>query len=232
MKNNSLFKNLLLGFTIASPPLAFSICAIVGEAEIFGVAGIIRYSWIILLFIPFGILTLLAGKKEKECGRKYTRFYVAACISLPLLLVFGSYRFIVQGISYSVSDVYTIEEKTNLDFPNSIRLAAHDYSGNDVLYIKIADVDEAASFSTVMSSNVHCTLELGAMVQKMLPLDIQLEIVDFDYFLWYDLTTDQYTTSPSVGEHKYVFIAYDCQVQKIIILDNYEIGHIQSVYTE
>ena len=83
-----------------------------------------------------------------------------------------------------------------------------------------------------MSSNVHCTLELGAMVQKMLPLDIQLEIVDFDYFLWYDLTTDQYTTSPSVGEHKYVFIAYDCQVQKIIILDNYEIGHIQSVYTE
>lgn len=232
MKNNPLFKNLLLGFTIASLPLTFSICAIVGEAEFFGVAGIIRYSWIMLLFIPFGILTLLAGKEEKKHGRKYIRFYVAACICLPILLVFGSYRFIFTDISYNVSDVYSIEEKTNLDFPNSIKLAAHNYSGNDVVYIKIIDTDEAASFATAMNANVHCIPELSTMVQEMLPLDIQLEMVGFDYFLWYNLTTDQYTTLPSVGEDRYLFIAYDCQVQKIIVLYNYEIGHIQSVYTE
>ena len=50
--------NILFWTTLISPIVSFSIASMIGEANIFGVAGIIRYSWVMLLFIPIGILSI------------------------------------------------------------------------------------------------------------------------------------------------------------------------------
>lgn len=47
--------------TLISLPVSFSVSAILGETEIFSVLGIIRYSWVMLLFIPIGICSFIWG---------------------------------------------------------------------------------------------------------------------------------------------------------------------------
>ena len=63
--------NILFWTTLISPMLSFSLVSMIGESNIFGVAGIIRYSWVMLLFIPIGILSILIGFKLKNSKQKY-----------------------------------------------------------------------------------------------------------------------------------------------------------------
>lgn len=219
MKHNKLIANLLCLLTLLSLPISFSISAIVGEANIFGVAGIVRYSWIMLLFIPIGVLSLFAGKKLKNAGAKYNKLYVAAFVCLPLLLIFGSYRLIFQNISYNTDDIYTIEETIDLDLPNAIKTASFDYGGYNISYVKVTDTDEAVAFVKEISVDAHWTSKLDTMIKELLPLEIQAEVTNFDYFVFYDLSTGSYNRYPTAGECNYIFIAYDCELQRIIILN-------------
>ena len=105
--------NILFWTTLISPIVSFSIASMIGEANIFGVAGIIRYSWVMLLFIPIGILSILIGFKLKNSTQKYKKNFVVSFICLPLLIIFGSYRFIFNSVvSYDVNEISIIEEKS------------------------------------------------------------------------------------------------------------------------
>ena len=55
--------------------ISFSLAALIGEADIFGVAGIIRYSWIMWLFIPVGVLSILIGMELKKIVRIIKKFH-------------------------------------------------------------------------------------------------------------------------------------------------------------
>ena len=59
MEKNSKISLVFFIFTLFSPMLSFSLVCLVGETHIFGIAGMIRYSWIMWLFVPF-ILALIA----------------------------------------------------------------------------------------------------------------------------------------------------------------------------
>lgn len=48
--------------------VSFSLAGMIGEANIFGVAGIVRYLWIILLFIPIGITYSNSGVSGTTSG--------------------------------------------------------------------------------------------------------------------------------------------------------------------
>ena len=52
---------ILLIASIISPFIAFIISDVVGESDIFDMAGIIRYMWIMWLFIPIPIGSLIVG---------------------------------------------------------------------------------------------------------------------------------------------------------------------------
>ena len=174
-----------------------------------------------LLFIPVGILSLLTGKVFKRAGQKHQKFFVVAWICIPLLLIFGSYSFIFRGISYDVSDIYSIEEKTDLDLPDKIKMASHNYGGYRINYIKITDTDEATDFVKEISADERWTTKINANINEMLPLEIQAELINFDFFAVYNLSTDTYNELSTSEKCKYVFIAYDCEPQRIIILDDY-----------
>ena len=94
MKKEKVLGNILFWMTLISPMISFSLASMIGEAEIFGVAGIIRYSWLMILFIPVGILSILIGLKLKKGKQEYKKNIIVAVIVLPLLAIFGSYRFI------------------------------------------------------------------------------------------------------------------------------------------
>ena len=114
MNKKRILGNILFWTTLISPIVSFSLASMIGEADIFGVAGIIRYSWVMLLFIPIGILSILIGFKLKNSTQKYKKNFIVSFICLPLLIIFGSYRFIFNSVvSYDVNEVSIIEEKSS-----------------------------------------------------------------------------------------------------------------------
>ena len=205
--------------------LSFSIAGMIGESNVFGVVGIIRYSWVMLLFIPIGILSILFGFKLKNSKQKYKKNFIISFICLPLLILFGSYRFIFNGVvSYNVNEVSIIEDKINFEIPDDIKVATNKLDLYNISYVKIVDSESKDVFEQEIRSNPLWQDKLTYDIKSLLPLDIQYESEFFDYFIFYNVTNDEYNMFPLSGQYECVFIAYDCDLQRLIILDDYGIN--------
>lgn len=216
--------NILFWTTLISPIVSFSLASTIGEANIFGVAGIIRYSWIMLLFIPIGILSIIIGLKLKNNKQKYKKNFIIAFICLPLLIIFGSYRFIFKSVvSYDINEVSIIEAKINLEIPDEIKVATNKLDLYDISYVKIINDESKELFEQEIKNNQLWQNELNSEIKCLLPLDIQYESEAFEYFVFYNITNDEYNIVPLKGEYEYIFIAYDCDLQRLIIIDNYKL---------
>ena len=59
----------------------------------------------------------------------------------------------------------------------------------------------------------------------MLPIIMQNEIQTFDYFLFYNLTTNEYNVTPrDRGVYDTLIMAYDLSLNKLMIINNYTIS--------
>lgn len=207
--------------------ISFSLAGMIGEIEVFGVTGIVRYSWLMLLFIPIGILSIIIGLKLKNNNQKYKKNLIITFICLPLLIIFGSYRFIFSNtISYNTNKVSIIEDKIGIKLPNKIKVATEKLDLYNVSYVKIIDNECKESFEQSIKSNSLWKNKLNYEIRGMLPLyfQAQYESENFDYFVFYNITSNEYNTLPSSGEYECIFIAYDCDLQRLIILDDYKIN--------
>ena len=217
--------NILFWTTLISPIVSFSLASMIGEANIFGVAGIIRYSWVILLFIPIGILSILIGFKLKNSTQKYKKNFIVSFICLPLLIIFGSYRFIFNSVvSYDVNDVSIIEEKINFEIPDDIKVATNKFDLYNISYLKIINSESKDMFEQEIGNNQLWQKELKAEIKSLLPLDIQYESKIFEYFVFFNITSNEYNISPLSGENECIFMAYDCDLQRLVILSDYKIN--------
>ena len=223
MRKEKVLSNILFWITLISPMLAFALASIIGESNIFGVAGIVRYSWIMWLFIPVGVLSIIIGIKLKKEKKGYKKNLIIAFICLPLILIFGSYRFIFTIVSYDIDKVVAIEEKINLDLPNEIKIATTPWDTYDVSYVKIINDESKDKFEQELKTNPLWQNELSFKIKNLLPLSIPYETEAFDYFVFYNVTTNEYNEYPLEGECECIFIAYDCETQRLIIVDNYKI---------
>lgn len=225
MNKNRVLGNILFWATLICPIVSFSLASVIGEANMFGVAGIIRYSWVMLLFIPIGILSILIGFKLKNSMQKYKKNFIVSFICLPLLIIFGSYRFIFNSaVSYDVNEISIIEEKVNLEIPDDIKVATNKLDLYNVSYLKIINSESKDIFEQEVVNNQLWQKELKSEIKSLLPLDIQYESESFEYFVFYNITSNEYNISPLSGENECVFIAYDCDLQRLIILSDYKIN--------
>ena len=224
MNKKRILGNILFWTTLISPIVSFSIASIIGEANIFGVAGIIRYSWVMLLFIPIGILSIVIGFKLKNSTQKYKKNFIVSFICLPLLIIFGSYRFIFNSVvSYDVNEVSIIEEKINFEIPRDIKVATNKLDLYDISYLKILNSESKDMFEQEVENNQLWQKELQPEIKSLLPLNIQYESEIFEYFVFFNITSNEYNISPLSGENECIFIAYDCDLQRLIILNDYKI---------
>ena len=223
MKKVNVFGNILFWLTLISPVVSFSLASVIGEADLFGVAGIIRYSWIMLLFVPFGVLSLLIGKKLKEENQSYKKNFIIAFICLPLLLIFGSYRFIFNSVTYDIEQVEAVEQNTDLELPRQVKIATNDLDTYKISYLKIVSEEETSKFESELESNSLWKKEIATNIKGLLPYDIQYQLAGFDYFSFYNMTSSQYNEYPKSGEYECIFVAYDLENQRMIILCGYQI---------
>ena len=139
----------------------------------------------------------------------------------PLLLIFGSYRFIFQYFSYDVDKVATIESKISIDLPNDVKVATDKLNSYDESYVKIVSEESKKLFEQELANNPLWQNSIPPEIKGSLPIDIQYETENFEYFLFYDITNDAYNTYPQNGQCYGVFIAYDRDLQRFIMIDNY-----------
>lgn len=224
MNKKRILGNILFWTTLISPIVSFSIASMIGEANIFGVAGIIRYSWVMLLFIPIGILSIVIGFKLKNSTQKYKKNFIISFICLPLLIIFGSYRFIFNSVvSYDVNEVSIIEEKINFEIPRDIKVATNKLDLYDISYLKILNSESKDMFEQEVENNQLWQKELQPEIKSLLPLNIQYESEIFEYFVFFNITSNEYNIPPLSGQYECIFIAYDCDLQRLIILNDYKI---------
>ena len=224
MNKKRILGNILFWTTLISPIVSFSIASMIGEANIFGVAGIIRYSWVMLLFIPIGILSIVIGFKLKNGTQKYKKNFIVSFICLPLLIIFGSYRFIFNSVvSYDVNEVSIIEEKINFEIPDDIKVATNKLDLYDISYLKILNSESKDMFEQEIENNQLWQKELQPEIKSLLPLNIQYESEIFEYFVFFNITSNEYNIPPLRGQYECIFIAYDCDLQRLIILNDYKI---------
>jgi hypothetical protein len=157
--------------------------------------------------------------KLKKNRQNYKKNLIIAFVCLPLIIIFGSYRFVFNSVSYDVEKVDIIETKTKLELPDQIKIATNKFDSYNVSYVKIVDEKSKQDFEMELCSNTSWQKGLNRQLSGLLPIDIQIEIESFDYFVFYNLTNDEYNTYPNDEEFKYVFIAYDHETQRLIILD-------------
>ena len=224
MKKGRCLGNILFWATLISPLVSFCLASMIGETRIFDAVGIIRYSWVMLLFIPIGILSILFGFKLKNNNQKCKKNFIIAFICLPLLILFGSYRFIFNSIvSYDVNEVSIIEEKIKCEMPDEIKVAKIESDLYDMTYVKIIDNESKEAFEQEIRNNQLWQKTLNRDIKGLLPVGMLYESESFDYFLFYDMTNGEYNTFPQSGHGEIIFIEYDCELQRLIILSDYTI---------
>ena len=225
MKKEKIFANILFWTTLISPIVSFSLACTIGEVDIFDVAGIIRYSWVMLLFIPIGFLSILIGFKLKKSNQKYKKNFIISFICLPLLIIFGSYRFVFNNVvTYDVNEVSIIEDKINFEIPAHIKVAKIKLNLYNISYVKIINSESKDVFEQEIANSQPWQENLNPAIKGLLPLDIQYKCELFEYFIFFNITTNEYNIFPQSGQYECIFIAYDSDLQRLVILSDYKIN--------
>lgn len=226
MKKEMTLDKILFWLTLISPVFAFSLACLIGEVKIFGVNGMIRYSWVMWFFIPIGILSIIMGFKLKRNKQKHKKNLIVGFICVPVLIIFGSYRFIFSNfVSYDVIKLYLIEETTNITLPHEIKIITEKSDEYDISYVKITNKESKKNFEGEIKNSELWKNELSLRTQKMLPIIMQNEIQTFDYFLFYNLTTKEYNVTPrDRGVYDTIIMAYDLSLNRLMIINNYTIS--------
>lgn len=208
-----------------SIPLSFSMVCKVGEVEIFSAPGLVRYSWVMWLFIPIGVCSILIAVVLKSKNLGYKKNIISGCISIALLFLFGSYFLLfAHVVTYDEKPIIAAEEKAQVSLPDNIKIASH---ANDdgkflITYAKLLDESEKASFEAEISVNSKWSDTLDNRFRGEAPGIISYEAYTFDYFVFYNATLGEYNTFPkAAGSYECVLIAYDKEVGRILIIDEF-----------
>lgn len=217
--------NIIFWLTLISLPFSFTLTTIVGEANIFGLARFIRYLWIMYLFIPIGILSIVFGIKLKRNNLKYKKNFVAAFICIPMLVICGSGKqTFADSFQYDSKRVQTIGKKISIEFPNEISEATIKSDEYDLTYAKIISNDSKIKFEYTIQTNGLWKNDLDIRIKGLLPIIEQGEIQDFDYYVFYNETTNEYNTYPSVENYQCIFVSYALKNQRLMLIDNYKVS--------
>lgn len=212
---------------ILLPSIAFFVCCEVGEDEIFGTDGILRYSWIFLLFVPVALISFFIGLKLKKLGLKYKKNYVVAFIVIPFLIIFGSYRWVFGDmVSFDRSNVENVESKIEITFPNELKISTSDYGESKLSYAKILNDEEKKCFENQILEDKRWTNNIGTLIENQMPRAIKEYISSYEYCICVFENDQEFLVNEypdKSGIYICTFVGYDFDLSKLVILNDYSV---------
>lgn len=212
----------LFWFTLCSPLLSFAVVCFVSEASFFGIASIIRKMWIMWFFIPIGVISIVLAFFLKKDNLSYKKNLIVSFICIPILLIFGSFSIIFSNY-VKRTNIEIIENRIKIDFPEDIKYETIDWGSYKITYLRVNDKKDRAFFENEIKNNQYCKNQVSTDVKGVLPPTIQAEIKQYDYFVFYNITNNEYNKYPVKGECECIFIAYNCKSSKTMIVHDYSI---------
>ena len=220
MKNKSLVGQILMILTILCP-FSFCISMAVGDVAYFEKAGMLKYAWIMLIFLVIPIATIVITIILEIRGYRHFENYVISAIMVIILLACGSLSFVFKDYySYDNDRVAIVESKTKIDLPEKIDVASL-YVENQNLsywetYIRVNDESENSSFVNTIKNSEIWVESLDQSIKDLFETSLS-EIGYYDYYVFFNATTQEYNRLPQNGENDCVIIAYDTELKKIYI---------------
>ena len=115
-----------------------------------------------------------------------------------------------------------IKEQKLEDLNSKGYLLRHKKSGARISVI--SNDDENKVFQKEIENNQLWKNELSFKMNSLLPLFVQTETSKFDHFLVYNVTKNEYNNYPTDGKYELIFIAYDYDLNRLLILDDYKVN--------
>ena len=207
-------------------PFSFSLAGEIGEQQIYGLAGMMRYMWIMWLMTPIGIGSIILGLKLKKIGCSYKGSVIVGAISVAFLVLTGSYSFL-SGSLYDDEALLTITNHSGVVFPENTKAAQTDYIDFKVCIATIAPSDQN-QFETYLRSSNKSTNTLDPVVKNLMPDMVKHYFGEngspYELFMFLNLTTGAYNTTPAqFQETPCVLLAYDCDTGRVLAVSDYTI---------
>ena len=144
-------------------------------------------------------------------------------------MILGSYRFIYASINdYSPSLLSQIEQDVNINLPDNVKIATTLREEEQAeSYVKIIDSQEKLDFEVYIDTNPEWVRKMPSTLQNALPYEIEVSLINFEYFMFFNYTTEEFNLYPQCsGDYDYLFIAYDIDLGRLIILNHYNLSVI------
>lgn len=221
MRNKVIIGRILFWGTLISFIFSFVLVAIIGEPDIFSVTGIIRYSWIMLLFIPIGLVSIIYGFILRKHNHKYKKNFIIAFICIPLLIVFGTFRFNSRNtVYYDNSNLIEIEKTDNYNFPEHLKITTQIFQDYKITRAKITSSNEKISFEQSINTDSRWNQSLTQKIKGALPMMFLIESERFDSFLIYSKTVNSYDSDTFTnGTHEIILMMYNKQKGSFLIIN-------------
>ena len=213
---------MLVALTVASPMVSFALVAELSESHIFEVVGMLRYTWVALLFIPIGVVLLLYSRRQKRNGEPYrTNLVISVCV-ISWLLFFGLWNWMVYKPGrYDTAPVQKAGEITSVHMPNDIKVVSSYYDGGTVSRAKLLSEQEKEEFETDIATNGLWKTSLAQDISAWMPeLVDESELLGIEYCLFYNVSKGEYNAAPGAGD-RCIYISYDKDICKLLICDFY-----------
>lgn len=198
-----------LGITLALAILVF----ILADIYHFGFSATIRYGWILLIAVPFLIISLVFHLKEKK---KSLPIVISTILAL-VLTIFGSISAVacLQHNTRLIGDTHVervneIEDIAHVSLPHEVKILTFNQNNTKIeSHIRILSKQEKKEFEqNLLNSNQWSTTLSKSVVKK---LSINERKVDaMKYYMFYNISDDIY--NPEINERikmDYIFIGYN-----------------------
>lgn len=228
-KNDKINKTLidLLATTIFLLPfIGIIICIILGEIDVFDIYGIIRYSWIMYIVTAIGSVIAIISKIFTKNNNKFNVCYIASIFTIVLSMITGSFRFAFSNINYDVNEIRNIEQKMNITLSNDIKVINDHRDNITFSYVKITNEKSKIKFEDNIKNNFYWLDELITNNDDDYIFQLyNAKIQNYDKFITYNVTKNEYNNFLNNEDNEYIFIAYRYEKSNFIILSDYKINN-------
>lgn len=214
---------LFLGSIVAAP-LSFALACLIGNVEIFGLAGM-TYIWLMLPFSIIPMSSLVFGAVALKNGNKTKKNIIVGCIVSFFMIVLGFYSFSIDA-DRSGDFLKNVSAQTGISLPQKTESASyHDFDGKIGNAI-LTDNGEKLLFEETIVSDDRWVEELPPASKGILPSMLVVQLSSFDYYCLHvgsenvfnpiDLASGNYTLTlfsyKSSKSHLCIFYDYNVVV--------------------